>query len=650
MNDKKKTGYPHIDKPWMQYYTDKEISDEVPQLKIIDYMKEKNKGNEEGIALDYYGKKIEYGQLYENIDYAAKVLSAMDVKEGERVLFLTPNIPETAYLMYGASKLGAICDFIDPRPDTLDITTSAKKTFELIMTEKIDHIVSLDLCYLGMLKPIESELKNIGIDNVLLLSANDSMDISSKLNYLKQYKYLNDSSIRDLFRVIKEQKKMSDYVSKAKNESLIELIDYSKIVKDCRYVSAPIAEFDPERLAVITHTSGTTGRAKPIPLTDENLNAYNEQTYNANMPVNRGDKAIHMLPYFAAYGLVNVLHAGFCHGNELIEVPEFKPTDFGKLIVSTKPSIIIGAPTWILSMLNDPSLNKEDLSYLKMLTYGGDTLAIKDEEDINAFLKRHGANIKVTKGHGMSEMSGCSSFATGEYNNLGGLGIPMPSTIYTIIDPNTKEPLKFEDDNTPLIGELAISSKAATSGILDGKTYVPTKQIDDKTYILTNDIAKMYPDGRMEFLSRSDRAFTRYDGYKVKTYEVEKMIENNENVRDCAIIPYVDETKFGGNNVMAVIISNDDINTEEEKMNIAQNIIYNEFIKNPTASIRQVPAKIRFVDEYPITPNGKIDYKHLFEKTMSYGEIDVDVNETNMNIDSITFTNSQAPKVKKIIK
>lgn len=648
MNEK--TGYPHIDRPWMEFYDKKGISDDVPELKIVDYIKEKNKGNEDRIAIDYYGKKIEYGNLYDNIDQAAKVLSALGVKENERILFLAPNIPETAYLMYGASKIGAVCDFIDPRPDTIDLMTSAKKTYELILEEKIDHIVSLDLCYLGMLKPLENELKNIGIKNILLLSAEDSMDLVSKFNYLRQYRYLNDARLADLLKVMLQQKKMSDMVKKAKNSSIIELIDFANIVRDCRFFEAPIAKYNPERLAVITHTSGTSGKPKPIPLTDENLNAYNEQTYLANIPVNVGDRAIHMLPYFAAYGLVNVLHAGFCHGNELIEVPEFKPTDFGKLVVETKPNIIIGAPTWILSLLKDPSLTKEDLSYLKMLTYGGDTLSIKDEIDINNFLQEHGASIKVTKGHGMSEMSGCCSFAVGEYNNLGGLGIPMPSTIYGVVDPDTKKPIRFADDETPIIGELIISSKAETSGVLDGKCYVPKIEIDGREYILTNDIARMYPDGKMEFLSRNDRAFTRYDGYKVKTYEVEKMIRNNENVRDCIIIPYVDETKFGGNNVMAVIICDRDFSCEEEKIEVAKSIVNDEFINNKNASIRQIPAKIRFVDEFPLTPNGKVDYKHLYENTQEFGEVDVTLNETNMSIESISFTSEQTPKIKKIIK
>ena len=226
----------------------------------------------------------------------------------------------------------------------------------------------------------------------------------------------------------------------------------------------------------------------------------------------------------------------------------------------------------------------------------------------------------------------------------------MPNTVYGIVNPETKEPLRFDEKGEPLIGELIVSSKAATSGALDGNNYVLLKEYDGKNYVLTNDIAKMYPDGRMEFLSRNGRAFTRYDGYKVKTYEVENIIKQSADVRDCVIIPFIDESKFGGNNVMAVIVNDQKVDLEEEKLELAKKIILECFIKNETASIRQIPAKIRFVDEYPITPNGKIDYKNLLSYTEEASEIDIDVNETNMSIDSISLTSKNVPMIKKLIK
>ena len=638
------TGYPHIDKPWMQYY-EKNIEFNGYNKKIMDYLCEKTSSFDDYTALNYYGKKISFGDFKEKTVEAAKVVSSLGIREGQRVLFLAPNIPETAYLFYATSIVGAIPDFIDPRPDSIDLKTSAKKVYDVILKEKIDYIVSLDLCYLSMLKPIENELKHIGVDNILLISASDSMDIYSKIEYVKQYKFLNTSSIIDLIKLFKQQKKMSDEIDNVKKDSILHLVCYSDIRRDCKYVVEHVSDYKPGSIVAITHTSGTSGIPKPIILTNENLNYYNEQTYVANMPVNVHDKAIHMLPYFAAYGLVNVLHAGLCHGNELVEVPEFKPVDFGKLLIINKPNIVIGAHTWILSMLNDSSLDKEDLSYLKMLTYGGASLSAKDEYRVNEFLKYHGASIKVTKGHGMSEVSGCSSFATSTYNDLGGLGIPMPGTIYGIVDPNTKKPLRFSDDKDYILGEMIISSECVSLGSLDEINYMEKRDYDGKQYILTNDIAKMYKDGRMEFLARSDRGFTRYDGYKIKTYEVEKMVETNPLVEECVVIPYKDADNLNGNNVMAVIRCCDNVFSENDEIDITKSIINSVFINNPNASIRQIPSKVRYVKKFPLNNNGKLDYKGLYEKTMDCDEIDVKISESNMSVDSITILHSKNNKV-----
>ena len=72
----------------------------------------------------------------------------------------------------------------------------------------------------------------------------------------------------------------------------------------------------------------------------------------------------------------------------------------------------------------------------------------------------------------MSEYCGCGSYAQKDYNRYESIGIPLPDTIYTIVDPNIEDklvPIPFTDDKDLLVGELAVSSDAVTNGILDDK-------------------------------------------------------------------------------------------------------------------------------------------------------------------------------------
>ena len=122
-----KTGYPHIDKPWLQFYDKEVISVPEPKTNLTEYLKMKNQGRGNLIASSYYGKEISFNELFTKADVAARVLNELGVKKGEVIMNLVPNIPASGEIWLGATQIGAISDFIDPRPDTMDINANAKK-------------------------------------------------------------------------------------------------------------------------------------------------------------------------------------------------------------------------------------------------------------------------------------------------------------------------------------------------------------------------------------------------------------------------------------------------------------------------------------------------------------------------------------------
>ena len=184
MENRKNTGYAHLDKPWMKYY--KDYSDgRDPEVNMTEYLKNVNKGRDDKLAESYYGNNLTQKDFFREVDKATTILTDLGVKKGNNIMSLVPNIPEAGRLWLGAIQLGASSDFIDPRPDTMDIKANAKKVLEILKYEQANYIVALDLCYAAMLRPIESELKEMGIDNIILLSASDSMNIGGKISYLK---------------------------------------------------------------------------------------------------------------------------------------------------------------------------------------------------------------------------------------------------------------------------------------------------------------------------------------------------------------------------------------------------------------------------------------------------------------------------------
>ncbi len=643
------TGYPHLDRMWLKYYDKNFLEQTLPEMTITEYMKSHNKEKENMNAISYFGKHIKYNELYEQIDNASKVLTSLGGQNGDRVMYLMANIPETAYLFYGGSQIGLTSDYVDPRPDSVNPKISAEKTLQLIQSEKAKYIVALDQCYLAMLKPIENELKNMGIDNIVLVSASDSMDVKAQINYLSET--ANFEGLKALKQKLNKMKKIEELVSNARKTSTIKTLDYKNLVNDSRYTNFNIAPFNPKQLDLIVHTSGTTGSMpKPISLTNDNLNSYVEQTVGANMPMGVGDRVLHMLPYFAAYGVADVTHAGLFHGCDLIQIPEFAPANLGKMILKYKPQIIMGPPSWFLGLLKDQSLKNKDLSFLKMVSCGGDVLEIEDEIKLNKFLEEHNCSIKMSKGHGMSETTGCGSNAIETYNDLGSMGIPMPRTVYGVVNPDTKELLRFTDDVDKLEGELIISGRTVTPGVLDDRTIVEHKKYDGMDFICTRDIGSMDKRGVMNFLSRSDRSFTRYDGFKIKPHVIENIIKKDENVKYCVISPVYDNKRFG-NIVLATIVLEDDLQlSDAEKVDFVKNLIDKYFIHNPEVSSRQIPYKIRFRDSLVYSANSKNDFNALIKEGLSGEEITIELEETNISVGDINIIPPEKSMQRKIQK
>lgn len=644
-----KTGYPSKDQMWNQYYDEAFLKEEYPQMHIYDYLKKLNKGREDLTAISYFGKEVSFNQFYDNVDAASKALRGLGVDYQDRIMYLMPNIPETAYLLYGTTQIGAVCDYVDPRPDSVDLKVSAKKILSLFQEEKAKYLIALDQCYLGMLKPIENELRELGVENIVVVSASDSMNLKSKLNYLGETVSFN--GIKNLKIQLEKMKRISALMEEAKKTSKINIIPYFQLVKDCNFTCINPIAYQQDLLNLIVHTSGTSSpMPKPIPLTNDNLNAYVHQTMGANMTMAPGDRALQVLPYFAAYGVVDVVHAGLCHGNNLLQIPEFTPANFGKLILKYKPQTIIGAPTWFLAMMKDSSLKNADLSFIKMITYGGDSMDVEDEINFNKFLEEHNCTAKITKGHGMSETCGCASYAISTYNEPGSIGIPMPNTIYAIIDPETKKMIKFEDGKDYIEGELLISSRAVTSGKLDDKVIVPHVEYDGVDYIYTRDIVRMYKNGLMKFLTRSDRSFTRYDGFKIKPYEIEKIIKDYEGIKYCVVTPYQDEEKMGLMPMAHIVLDDDKELTEEERISIVKDIIQKQFVNNSNVSTRQIPTRFKFRTELPVSKNSKIDFNAIIKEEVSGDEVVVEMEETNISVGDINIYQIKKPFVKKLGK
>ena len=661
------SGYPHIDKPWMKFYDEEVLQEEDPKVNMTEYLKEKTKGLDNHTVTSYYGRSQSYAEFWEKVNNASKVLTELGISKNETIMNLVPNIPESGELWLGATQIGAISDFIDPRPDTMDLESNAKKVLELIRYERVNHLVALDQCYLAMLRPIEKELKDLGIDRIIILSASDSMNLRGKIDYLidtiNYNKLKNEREKQEAIEKLKwyqavlrktQQMKSSGLLyEEAVKKSPLEIIRYSDLLRNIRY-STYRSVYEPNLINYIGHTSGTSGaRPKPICLTNENQISSTEQLFRAKANFQIGDRILHILPFFSPLGADNNYVLNIASGSINIDVPEFEINEFGYLLKKYHPNVILGTPSWLAALTKSEYLDKEDMTCITRIISGGDSMTREEEESLNYWLKKHGSSAIVEKGYGMSELCGCGSYAQKHYNRYESIGIPLPNTKFALVDPNNDKelvPVKFEQGEEFIEGEIAISSPAVTLGKLNDEVIVERFKLQGSTdsdeYIRTRDLAKMDREGIFYFDSRKDRSFTRFDGYKIKPYEIEREIENSDLVKHCRIVPYFDEKKKG---LMpkAHIVLEEAYQTADQR-DITEEIIRSQIIQNPNMSSRQIPAKVKYREFLPLTANSKVNYNALINEGYDGTEIEINVEETNLAVGKIEIIDpNEKAKVKR---
>ena len=149
---------------------------------------------------------------------------------------------------------------------------------------------------------------------------------------------------------------------------------------------------------MILYSGGTTGVTKGILLSNLNFNALGAQIIATNPMFAPGDKMLTIMPMFHGFGLGVSVHSMMVNGGRCVLVPRFTPQTYAKLLAKHHPNFIAGVPTLYEALLRIPGLEKLDLSCLKGVFSGGDTLSVELKKRIDAFLKEHKRHHRGARG------------------------------------------------------------------------------------------------------------------------------------------------------------------------------------------------------------------------------------------------------------
>lgn len=570
-----------ITKPQNKFYSDEQLQSDIPTCSIYEYIKERNANNLDGVALDYYDKKITYRELFENIDKAAKVFINNGVKRGDIVSMSFPTIPESVYMFYALNKIGAISNMVDPR-------VSAEQLRDYINEVNSKLFVGIDLYD----AKFEEALNGTGVEKSILISAGTSMPNSlTKLG----------SSLLSKKKTLKKHRVPTN--------------NYTEEIKMASKVIIPSSiDVKADDVVAIVHTGGTTGRSKGVMLTSTNLNASALQAEHTGYDLNPSDTWLNIMPPFIAYGVGNGLHLPLSVGMKVVLIPAFNPDKFPDYIIKYKPNEIAGVPSHYENLIRSKKLQKFDLSFLKAPIVGGDSMDPSLERETTEFLKSHGCKSGVLKGYGLSEESAAVSLptTTGE-NKLKSVGVPFSKTTISIFEKkeNGERPTDnyYEELGSNEVGEVCITGPNTMAGYYNNEAETENilrEHADGQVWAHSGDLGYMDDDGNLFIVDREKRIIIRHDGFKIFPSIIKDVVSTNPAVKLCEVIGIRDESHVQGKLPKVFIVLNDEYLDKEAE-------VISQLSKECTEKLSEYYLPITFEarESLPLTLIGKIDYKEL---------------------------------------
>lgn len=556
--------------PWLEYYSKEDRKIKFTEKTIYEYLKASVGEDKDFIALNYFGTRISYNELFMKIEQASKALRSMGVRPKDVVTICLPNMPEAIISFYACNNIGAIADMIHP-------LSSEEQVKKYLLDSKSRFLIILDANY-AKYKEILGETL---VYKTVFVSPKESMPPLTSLGY----------QITRGFKIKKPRLGDIDFLTW--KEFLLRGISYNKMFVN------PMKSRD---VAIILHSGGTTGNPKGIMLSNYNFNAECQQDGVNVYNVRPKDRILTILPIFHGFGLCVCIHCPLCLKVETILMPEFEGGRFYRIMKNLKPHVIAGVPTLWEAMMSNKKFDDVDMSQLKYIISGGDYLTIPMEKKMNNFLHSHGATISISKGYGMTESVAATAYTFDGTNEPGSIGIPMVGNSFTICSPDTNLELPFGEE-----GEICVNGPTVMVGYLNNKEEtdnVLKKHKDGRIWLHTGDLGYISPDGIIFFTGRLKRMIVS-SGFNVYPSVIEEVIEQHPLVSKCCVIgiPH----KYKQHVAKAFIVLESNIKPTPQ---IKKEII--ELCKKNLA-VYSLPREYEFRDSLPKTLYNKIDYKSLEE-------------------------------------
>ena len=559
--------------PWKDYLGDLPMHLDYFEGTMFDAVKAIAEKYPDYIAFDFMGKSTTYKCLIEQIETCAKALKTIGIREGDKVTIAMPNCPQAIYLFYAVNLVGGIANMIHP--------LSAEKEIEFYLNESQSvTAITLDQFY----HKFEHIRQNTKVVNIIIASIKDELAQPIKAGYML-------TSGRKIAKI-------------PEDAPVIRWDEFMKLSKHCFYNYKVAKQSDDP--AVILYSGGTTGTTKGIVLTNKNFNALGQQVVAANPMFCPGDKMLSAMPIFHGFGLGVCIHTMLSQGGRCVLVPRFTPKSYAKDLVKNKCNYIAGVPTLYEALLRLPDMDGADLSCLKGVFSGGDSLSVELKKKFDKFLSEHNSSVQVREGYGTTETVTACCLTPRHMAKEGSIGLPFPDTYIKIVEPDTDRELPYGEEGEILLSGPTVMKEYMGHPEETAKTL--RTHADGLTWVYTGDLGIMDEQGFVYFKGRAKRMIVS-SGYNIYPAQLENILDAHELVQMSCVIGVPDDYKMQKVKAFVKLVPEAEP-TEETKQ------ILLDYCRENIAKYA-MPYDIAFKEDMPKTLVGKVAYRVLEEEELN---------------------------------
>ncbi len=513
------------------------------------------------------GTEMSFDRLDRLVKSFAAYLQSQGVKKGDRVAIMLPNTFQYPVCLFAVLRIGAIVVNVNP-------LYTARELNHQLKDSGAETIIVMET----FAKTLQDAKAGTQVKRVVLTQIGDLL--SDGFVNLKG-RLLN-------FVLRKVQKMVPAY-------SLPGAVWMRDALKAGASHKLQPVKVQPEELAFLQYTGGTTGVAKGAMLTHRNVLANCQQAlaFAEGQLTGETETVVTLIPMYHIFSLTvnGLIFMGLGGRNILIA----NPRDTKRVMMMLKNekfSGISGVNTLFASFLDDPAFHKLDFSKLKLPIAGGMALQRSVAERWKEVTGQ-----AIVEGYGLTECSPIVSQAPVDISKprptfTGSIGVPVPSTEVRC----RREDGSWADINEP--GELCVRGPQVMKGYWN-RPEETAKVIDSEGWLATGDIAVMDEKGFLKIVDRK-KDMILVSGFNVYPNEIEDVVAMHPDVKEVAAVGVPDEV--AGERVKIIVVPRNPGLTKEALLEHCR--------KNLTGY--KMPRIVEFRnEELPKTPVGKILRREL---------------------------------------